>query len=79
MREKRRRVRVIMALTMFVSAPALSQGPLRTLVVAGHAGSVPVTQLRGKSYVEVEALADAAGNGSQPARLPVFSCCGEGG
>jgi hypothetical protein len=51
---------VVVTLTMIVSAKAVSQEQLQTLVVSGHAGSVPVTQMNGRNYVEVEALARLA-------------------
>lgn len=53
--------RVIVALLM--SATAISQEAVKSLAVSGGAGSIPVTQVNGKNYVEVEALARAA-NGS---------------
>jgi len=60
MREKTRIVSLIITLAMNVSVKAMSQEQLQTLVVSGHAGSVPVTQMNGKNYVEVEALAQVA-------------------
>ena len=60
MREKTRSMWLIITLAMNVSVKAMSQEQLRTLVVSGHAGSVPVTQMNGKNYVEVEALAQVA-------------------
>jgi hypothetical protein len=42
---------------------AMSQGRVQSLVVAGGAGNAPVVQLKGRNYVELEALARAA-NGS---------------
>ncbi len=47
----------IVALAMIVPVPAMSQGKIQKLAVSGHTGSVPVTQINGKNYVEVEALA----------------------
>jgi hypothetical protein len=47
----------VVALAMLVSVLALSQGKIHKLAVSGYAGSVPVTQINGKNYVEVEALA----------------------
>jgi hypothetical protein len=60
MKEKMRAMGVIVTLTMILSAKAVSQEQLQTLVVSGHAGSVPVTQMNGRNYVEVEALARLA-------------------
>ncbi len=60
MRENMRNAWAIIVLALIVSSTATSQGQLRTLVVSGHAGSVPVTQIHGRSYVEVEALARVA-------------------
>ena len=60
MREKTRSMWLIITLAMNASVKAMSQEQLRTLVVSGHAGSVPVTQMNGKNYVEVEALAQVA-------------------
>ena len=59
MRLKTRTVGLIITLAMNVSVKAMSQEQLQTLVVSGHAGSVRVTQVNGRSYVEVEALARA--------------------
>jgi hypothetical protein len=59
MREKEH-VWLIIALAMNMSAKATSQEQPQTLVVSGHAGSVPVAQRHGRSYVEVEALARVA-------------------
>jgi len=47
----------IVGLAMIVPVLAMSQGKIQKLAVSGHAGSVPVTQVNGKNYVEVEALA----------------------
>ena len=60
MREKIRSVWLIVTLAMNMSVKAMSQEQLQTLVVSGHAGSVPVTQMNGRNYVEVEALARVA-------------------
>ena len=60
MREKTRSMWLIITLVMNVSVKAMSQEQLRTLVLSGHAGSVPVTQMNGKNYVEVETLAQVA-------------------
>jgi hypothetical protein len=63
MTEKTRSVWLIVALTIIVPLMAMSQGQIQTLVVSGHAGSIPVTQMNGKNYVEVETLARVV-NGS---------------
>jgi hypothetical protein len=47
----------IVALAIIVPVLAMSQGKLHKLAVSGYAGSVPVTQINGKNYVEVGALA----------------------
>jgi len=47
----------IVALAMIVPVLAISQGKIHRLAVSGYEGSVPVTQLSGKNYVEVQALA----------------------
>lgn len=60
MREKTRSMWLIITLAMNVSVKAIAQEQHQTLVVSGHAGSVPVTQMNGKNYVEVEALAQVA-------------------
>jgi hypothetical protein len=49
-----------MALAAVVPALGLPQKQINTLVLVGHAGNVPVMQIRGKNYVEVEALAHLA-------------------
>lgn len=46
----------IVALTMLVPALAMSQVKIQKLAVSGYPSSVPVTQINGKNYVEVEAL-----------------------
>jgi hypothetical protein len=50
---------LVVAGLVFVPGMVLSQGveESRTLVIEGQAGQVPVMRLRGKSYVELEALA----------------------
>ena len=52
---------------VFLLAPGVVRAqappPRSSLTIAGHAGKVPVIQVDGKSYVEVEALARLA-NGS---------------
>jgi hypothetical protein len=47
----------IVALAILVPVLALSQGKIIKLAVGGYEGSVPVTQINGKNYVEIEALA----------------------
>jgi hypothetical protein len=42
---------------MIVPILAMSQAKIEKLAVSGHTGSVPVTQINGKNYVEVVALA----------------------
>ncbi len=63
MTKKTRSVWTMMTLAMIVFVMATAQGPIQTLVITGHAGSVPVTQIKGKNYVKVEALARVV-NGS---------------
>jgi len=60
MGEKTRNVWLIITLAMNVSVKAMAQEQLQTLAVSGHAGSVPVMQVNGRNYVEVEALARVA-------------------
>jgi hypothetical protein len=47
----------IVGLAMIVPILAMSQAKIEKLAVSGHTGSVPVTQINGKNYVEVVALA----------------------
>jgi hypothetical protein len=47
----------VVALAIVVPVLAMSQGELQRLTVSGHTGSIPVTQLDGMNYVEIEALA----------------------
>lgn len=54
---------LIAAMTILGSVIALSQGQLQTLAVSGYPGSVPVVQVNGKNYVQVDALAQVV-NGS---------------
>jgi hypothetical protein len=51
-------VRLIGAAAAIMAAGML-QAQEQTLVVSGHPGSVPVVQLKGRNYVEIEALARA--------------------
>src|SRR5215467_14953105 len=62
MRKRTRHEWLIPAVVM-IALGAISQEQSRTLVVSGHAGSVPVTQNNGRSYVDLEALAQVV-NGS---------------
>ena len=57
MRNRTRKGWLIPAIVMIASIGAISQEQSRTLVVSGHAGTVPVTQSNGRSYVDLEALA----------------------
>jgi hypothetical protein len=57
MRKRTRKGWRTLAVVMIASIGAISQEQSRTLVVSGHAGSVPVTQSNGRSYVDLEALA----------------------
>jgi hypothetical protein len=52
-----RKVWWVVALAIIVPVLAMSQGKIQRLTVSGHTGSIPVTQLNGKNYVEIEALA----------------------
>jgi hypothetical protein len=47
----------IVALAVIVPVLAMSQAKIQKLAVSGHTGSIPVTQINGKNYVEIEALA----------------------
>jgi hypothetical protein len=51
---------MIVAVAAVVPVMASSQGPGQTLVVAGHAGSLPVALIDGRNYVDIEALARLA-------------------
>jgi len=63
MRNRLRNEWLIPSVVMIMSIGVISQGQPRTLVVSGHAGSAPVTQNNGRSYVDLEALAQVV-NGS---------------
>ncbi len=65
MNEKTRSVWVVAAVAMFVVVVGLVQAAQQgtVLVLNGYTGTVPVMQLNGKNYVNVEALARAT-NGS---------------
>jgi hypothetical protein len=47
----------VVALAIILPVLAMSQGKIHKLAVTGYEGGVPVTQINGKNYVEVEALA----------------------
>ena len=57
--------RICAAVVVAIGAPMilLAASDIKTLVLAGRSGDVPVKQFHGKNYVEVEALAQLA-NGS---------------
>lgn len=61
MKEKMRRVWWIAALALIVPVIATSQAKIQQLAVSGQTGSVPITQIDGKNYVQVEALAQLVG------------------
>src|SRR5580693_3436648 len=65
MRTRRSFAWLLAALLLVVSGMALAQDASqnRTLIVNGQSGNVPVIQVNGRSYVDLEALARAA-NGS---------------
>jgi hypothetical protein len=65
MREKLRRGGWVLITLLGVPALVLSQAGQQngTLLVSGHPGQVPVLQISGRSYVDIEALARLA-NGS---------------
>lgn len=61
---------IVIAAIIPVAAISQGQNQTLTLVVSGYAGSVPVTQMNGKNYVEIESLAQVvrgsiAFNGNQ--------------
>jgi hypothetical protein len=53
----------IALLIIIIPAMVVSQGPITTLKLSGHPGSVPVMQVNARNYVDIEALARMA-NGS---------------
>jgi hypothetical protein len=61
--EKKRKRLCLMAAVMIVCVRATPQAQAPTLVVSGHPDSIQMTQMNGRSYVEVESLARAM-NGS---------------
>lgn len=65
MNEKTRNARVMATVTMLVVAVGMVQAAQQgtVLVLSGYPGTVPVTQMNGKNYVSVEALARVT-NGS---------------
>ena len=56
MRENMRSAWWIVALAIIVPVIAMSQGKIQSLAVSGHEGTIPVMQVNGRNYVEVEAL-----------------------
>jgi len=60
MRDKVLGIATAIALILIAPAMMMPQGQLASLTVNGHQGSVPVTQINGKNYVEIEALARLA-------------------
>jgi hypothetical protein len=51
---------VILAVTAIVPLAAVSQDQNQTLVVSGRSGSIPITLINGRNYVDIEALARLA-------------------
>jgi hypothetical protein len=60
MRARKQRGLMIVAVVAVLPVMASSQGPDQTLVVTGHAGSLPLTLINGRNYVDIEALARLA-------------------
>ena len=56
MKEKLRNGLFIVALALIVPLIAIAQAKIEKLAVSGYSGSVPVRQIDGKNYVEIEAL-----------------------
>ncbi len=56
MKENMRTVLFIVALTLIVPLIARSQAKIQKLAVSGYEGSVPVMQIEGRNYVEIESL-----------------------
>ena len=52
----KRILQLSLALILLLSLSAFAQQNL-TLIVAGHPGQIPIVQMNGKSYVDVDALA----------------------
>jgi hypothetical protein len=63
MKLKIRRIVAVAILGLTMPLIAVSQGEIKRLMLAGYKGSVPVKQIEGKDFVEIEALA-RLGNGS---------------
>ena len=63
MRRNLPRICTVAALALITPLIAISKGEIKNLVIAGYQGSVPVKQIEGKDYVEIQALARLA-NGS---------------
>lgn len=63
MRANLPRLFALAAFVAMVPLIALSQSTIKYLVLSGYKGSVPVKQIEGKDFVEIEALA-RLGNGS---------------
>lgn len=63
MRTRQYTVGKTVAALLIMTLMATSQGQIQTLLVTGYSGSVPVTQMNGRNYVGVEALAHVV-NGS---------------
>lgn len=63
MRRNIHRICTVAALALIMPLIAISKGEIKNLVIAGYQGSVPVKQIEGKDYVEIQALARLA-NGS---------------
>ena len=57
MKIKIRRIAAVATLGLTMPLIAVSQGAIKHLVLAGYEGSVPVKQIEGKDFVEIEALA----------------------
>lgn len=55
-----RRLLLLVGLVMVVPLMAISQVAIKRLVLAGYKGNVPVRQIEGKDYIEIEALARLA-------------------
>lgn len=55
---------ILLATFLLVAGPGLSRmaGQSKTLTVDGYSGQVPVIQVNGKSYVEIESLARLTGS-----------------
>ena len=84
MKPKIGRIVAIASLGLAMPLIAVSQGEIKSLALSGYKGSVPVTRVEGKEYVEIDALARLANgsvsfNGDQiTLTLPVPSAEGAG-